>query len=85
LQLYVENKINKKALWQKKFWSNKTRTDQLSGIRPDTSLPQSPNNMLTVADLYDVPNMEKFTINDAITNFSKNDTNLIFLNNNTNI
>ena len=77
--------LSKKALWQKKFWSNKTRTDQIPGIRPDTSLPQSPNNILTVADLYDVPNMEKSIINDAITNFSKNDTNIIFLNNNTNI
>ena len=47
-------------------------------------LPESPDNILTVADLYDVPNMEKSTMNDAITDFSKNDTNLIFLNNDTN-
>jgi len=76
--------ISKKALWQKKFWSNKTRTDQVPGTRPDAYLPQSSNNILTVADLYDVPNVEKFTVNDVITAFSKNDTNLIFLNNNKN-
>ena len=34
------------------------------------------------ANFDDVPNVEKFTVNDAITAFSKNDTNLIFLNNN---
>ena len=76
--------LSKKALWQKKFWSNKTRTDQIPGIRLDAYLPQPPNNVLTVADLYDVPNVEKSTMNDAINAFSKNDTNLIFLNNNTN-
>jgi hypothetical protein len=76
--------LSKKILWQKKFWSNKTRTDTIPGIRADSYLPQTPNNMATVADLYDVPNVEKSIVNDAITAFSKKDTNIIFLNNNTN-
>jgi len=77
-------KLSKKALWQKKFWSNKTRTCKVPNIKSDAYLPQTPNKTLTVNDLYDVPNVEKSIMNDAITTFSKNDTNIIFLNNNTN-
>jgi hypothetical protein len=77
--------IGKKALWQKKFWSNKTRTDQIPGIRPDAYLPQSINNTLTVMDCFDVPTFEKSTIQEGFNSGSKNDTNSIFLNNLTNI
>jgi len=79
-----EKELSKKALWQKKFWSNKTRTCKVPNIKSDAYLPQTPNKTLTVNDLYDVPNVEKSIMNDAITTFSKNDTNIIFLNNNTN-
>ena len=69
----------------KKFWSNTSRTSEVLNIKSDAFLPKSVNNILTVADFYDVPDVEKSIVNDAITTFSKNDTNLIFLNNNTNI
>jgi len=77
-------KVSKKALWQKNFWSNKTRTDTIEGIRSDAYLPKSVDNILGLHDLYDVPTEEKSIVNEAITAFSKNDTNIIFLNNNTN-
>ena len=48
-------------------------------------MPQSPNNRLGVVDCFDVPNFEKNTTCDAITFGAKNDTNLIILNNHTNV
>lgn len=48
---------------------------------------QSPNNMLTVVDYFGVPTVEKPTMESAtiIIFDAKNDTNFVFLNNNTNI
>ena len=37
------NKIGKRSVWQKKFWSNKTRTSEVSNIKPDAYLPKSVN------------------------------------------
>lgn len=69
----------------KKFWSNTSRTSQVLNLNSDTYLPKSVNSTLTVVDCYDVPNFEKQTINSAINFGAKNDTNLIILNNRTNI
>jgi len=77
--------IAKKTRWQKRYWSNKTKTDQLPLIRPDAYLPKSVDNILGLHDLYDVPTEEKSIMNDAIINYSRNDTNTIILNNETNI
>jgi hypothetical protein len=41
--------------------------------------------MLTIVDCSDVPNFEKETMNSAINFGVKNDTNLVILNNRTNI
>jgi hypothetical protein len=78
-------KIEKKSVWQKKFWSNKTRTSEVPNIKSDAYLPKSVNNTLTVVDCYDVPNFEKETMNSAISFGAKNDTNLRILKNVTNI
>nr|YP_010472243.1 hypothetical protein NDC64_pgp100 [Navicula tsukamotoi]UVG41708.1 hypothetical protein [Navicula tsukamotoi] len=78
-------RIGKKSVWQKKFWSNRTRTSQVSNLNTDAYLPKSVNSTLTVVDCYDVPNFEKETMNSAINFGAKNDTNLIILNNRTNI
>jgi len=78
-------KIGKKSVWQKKFWSNTSRTSQVPNLNSDSYLPKSVNNTLTVVDCYDVPNFEKQTMNSAIRFGAKNDTNLIILNNRTNI
>ena len=77
--------IAKKTRWQKRYWSNKTKTDQLPLIRPDAYLPKSVDNILGLHDLYDVPTEEKSIMNNAIINYSRNDTNTIILNNETNI
>lgn len=77
--------LTKRTRWQKRFWSNKTKTDKLPGIRPDAYLPKSEDNILGLHDLYDVPTEEKSIINDAIIHYSKNDSNTILLNNETNI
>ena len=78
-------KIGKKSVWQKRFWSNTSRTSEVPNLNSDAYLPESVNNTLTVVDCYDVPNFEKQTMNNAINFRAKNDTNLIILNNRTNI
>ena len=78
-------KIGKKSVWQKRFWSNTSRTSEVPNLNSDAYLPESVNNTLTVVDCYDVPNFEKQTMNSAINFGAKNDTNLIILNNRTNI
>ena len=78
-------KIGKKSVWQKRFWSNTSRTSEVPNLNSDAYLPESVNNTLTVVDCYDVPNFEKQTMNNAINFGAKNDTNLIILNNRTNI
>lgn len=77
--------IGKKSVWQKNFWSNTTRTIEVPNIKPDADLPESVNNILTVVDVFDVPTSEKERMGSAINSGAKNDTNLIILNNNTNI
>jgi hypothetical protein len=78
-------KIGKKSVWQKKFWSNTSRTSEVPNLNSDAYLPKSVNNTLTVVDSYDVPTFEKQTMNSAISFGAKNDTNLIILNNRTSI
>ena len=78
-------KIGKKVAWQKKFWSNKSRTSEIENINPEAYLPKSTNNTLGVVDCFDVPNFEKDTMCSAINFGTKNDTNLIILNNHTNV
>jgi len=80
-------KIGKKSVWQKKFWSNTSRTSQVPNLNSDAYLPKSVNinSTLSVVDCYDVPNFEKQTMNSVINFGTKNDTNLIILNNRTNI
>jgi hypothetical protein len=78
-------RIGKKSVWQKKFWSDTSRTSEVANLNYDAYLPKSVNNTLTVVDCFDVMPFEKATMNSAIIFGSKNDTNLIILNNHTNI
>ncbi len=71
--------------YQKNFWSDETAVNEkIPYINPDADLPKSPENVLALYDLWDVGTLEKSIVNNASTAFSGNDTNLIFLNNNTN-
>lgn len=75
------NRVN----YQKNFWSDQTAVKgKIQHINPYADLPKSPGNVLGLYDLWDVGTPEKPTVSNAITAFSGNDTNLIFLNNITN-
>ena len=78
-------RIAKKAMWQKRYWSNKTKTCEIPNLDPNCYLPESVSNILIVIDLYDVPGFEKGIIINGVNSGTKNDTNLVFLNNVTNI
>ena len=58
---------------------------EIENINPEAYLPKSTNNTLGVFDCFDVPNFEKDIICSAINFGAKNDTNLIILNNHTNV
>ena len=75
-------KIGAKIVYQQNYWSNTTKTSELENINPTASLPQSPNNLLGAVDNFDVPSSEKAFMERSVLNGSKNDTNIIFLNNN---
>lgn len=62
--------IGKKVAWQKKFWSNTTRTSEIENINPEAYLPKSTNNTLGIVDCFDVPNVEKDTMCSAFRLFS---------------
>ena len=78
-------RIGKKSVWQKNMWSNTSRTCEVPNIKSDAYLPKSFNNTLTLVDCYDVSTYEKKPISDAISFGAKNDPNLVFINNTTNI
>lgn len=75
-------KIGAKIVYQQNYWSNTTKTSELENINPTASLPQSPNNVLGAVDIFDVPSSEKAFMEGSVLNGSKNNTNIIFLNNN---
>jgi hypothetical protein len=75
-------KIGAKIVYQQNFWSNTTKTSELENLNPTASLPQSPNNILGAVDNYDVPSSEKAFMEASVMKGSKNNTNIIFLNNN---
>ena len=78
-------KFVERIKYQKDFWSNKTKVNEIiPHIRLDAYLPESPNNVLGLYDLWDVGTPEKSTVSNSITAFSGNDTNLVILNNDTN-
>ena len=67
--------------YQKDFWSNKAKVNEIiPHIRPDAYLPESPNNVLGLYDLWDVGTSEKSTVSNTITAFSGNDSNIVILN-----
>ena len=78
-------KIGVKLLYQKNFWSDKTKTSQLENLNSNAPLPQSADNIFGLVDNFDLPVVEKLLMEKSISHTSKNDTNLIFINNNTNI
>lgn len=74
-------KFVKRMEYQKDFWSNKTKiNEKIPHIRPDAYLPESPNNVLGLYDLWDVRTPEKSIVSSAIMGFSGDDSNIVILN-----
>ena len=78
-------KIGAKLVYQQNYWSNTTKTSELENLNSTASLPQSPKNVLGSVDLFDVPTHEKALMEGSIMKGTQNNTNIVFLNNNTNI
>jgi len=79
------NKIGDKLSKQQSKWSNATFRASLSNIDPNSVFPQSPANTLGLVDEFDVPISEKMIVQNAIENNCSNTSNVIFINNETNI
>ena len=75
-------KIGAKIVYQQNFWSNTTKTSEFENLNPTALLPESPDNVLGAVDNFDVPSSEKAPMTQSVLNGSKNNTNIIFLNNN---
>ena len=72
--------------YQKNFWSNQTKVNEkLPLICPDVDLPTSADQILGLYDLRDVPVSEKPIVSDAITDFSGDDKQIVFINKDYNI
>jgi hypothetical protein len=74
--------VGKKILYQQNFWSDPMEVNKLKSFDPQATLAQSPENVLGLIDLYDVPMHEKKAMEDSIIKGSKNNPNIIFINNN---
>jgi len=79
------NKIGDKLSKQQSKWSNATFRASLSNLDPNASFPQSPANTLGLVDEFDVPISEKMIVQNAVENNCTNTSNVIFINNETNI
>ena len=77
--------IGQKLNYQKDFWSNKENTSSIPTINKDACFPETPENVLGLVDNFDVPVEEKSTMKQVITKWTKNDNNLVFINDDTNV
>jgi len=75
-------RIAKKFERQRNNWSNTTYTSQIRNLDPAAPLPKSPNNVLALVDLIDVPEHEKDLMLKSILEASKDDAAIEFLNTN---
>ena len=79
------NKIGDKLSKQQSKWSNATFRASLRNLDPHVAFPQSPANTLGLVDEFDVPISEKMIVQNAVENNCTNTSNVIFINNQTNI
>lgn len=68
--------MGQKIVSQKNYWSDKNKTDGLERLNPNVPLPESPGNILTAVDCFDLPVTEKAPMESAVTLGAKNDTNI---------
>lgn len=79
------NNIGNKLSKQQSKWCDPTFRETQSNIDPNAVFPQSPSNTLGLVDEFDVPISEKMIIQIAVENNLTNTSNVIFINNETNI
>lgn len=70
---------------QKKFWTNDTLINGLKNLDKNAPLPQSKDNILTLVDNFDVPDLKKAEMKSSIINNLKNNTNIEYINDDKNI
>jgi putative ribosome biogenesis GTPase RsgA len=67
-------------------WTNQTKYSQVPGIVKNPDLPKSPDNILMIVDLFDVPEFEKAELKrEMIAAAEGKIKNMIFLNDKKNI
>jgi hypothetical protein len=79
------NNIGDKISKQQLKWSNTTFIGSLRNLDPNVLFPQSPANILGLVDEFDVPISEKMIMQNAVENNCTNTSNVIFINNETNV
>jgi hypothetical protein len=79
------NKIGDKISKQQSKWSDATFRATLSNLNPNAAFPKSPANTLGLVDEFDVPISEKIIVQNGVENNCTNTSNVIFINNETNI
>ena len=79
------NEIGNKLSKQQSKWSNATFRATLSNIDPNAAFPETPANTLGLVDEFDIPISEKLIVQNAVENTCTNTSNIIFINNETNI
>lgn len=79
------NKIGKKLSQQQENWCNSTFRESLPHLNPDAVFPETEANTLGLVDQFDVPISEKNIIQNAVKNNCTNTSNVVFINNGTNI
>ena len=65
--------LGQKSRWQKNFWSNPERYSTLPNVNLEADFPESPQNILTLVDLYDVPSSDYPKFNEGFTSGSQSD------------
>ena len=79
------NNIGNKISKQQSKWSNTTFIGSLRNLDSNVLFPQSPANILGLVDEFDVQISEKMIMQNAVENNCTNTSNVIFINNETNI
>jgi hypothetical protein len=77
---YEGEKIGARSLKQNDYWSDGNIVSKLKNVNSTAVFPQSPNNILVVVDLFDVPKHEKALMKESIMKGAKNNPNIVFLN-----
>lgn len=75
--------IGRKFVYQQDIWSNRAQAESLiENLDPAAPFAKSPNNVLGLMDLFDVPSSEKAPMEGSVFKSSQNSPNVVFLNNN---